>query len=101
VEVVKKEHYAKTAVYARKLDDETEDFRHAKVGTNFKVALMKARTAKGLTQAQLAQQLAVKGSVVTDYEAGKVIPDGNIIQKMNRVLGVTLPKVVKPKKVKE
>ncbi len=42
--------------------------------------------------------MAVKQSVINDYEQGKVVPDPQIISKLNRVLGVTLPKVVKPKK---
>jgi putative transcription factor len=40
--------------------------------------MMKARQAKNLTQAQLAQKMNVKPSVITDYEAGKVIPNPQV-----------------------
>lgn len=97
----KREVYRETAVYARKLDDETEDFRHAKVGTDFKKALMQARQKKNMTQAQLAQQCGVKSSVINQYEQGKVVPEQALISKMNRVLGTKLPKIQKPKKDKK
>lgn len=87
---------------ARRLDDnEVESFRHATIPTEFKLALQKARQAKNLTQAQLAQQLNVQVSVVNSYESGKAVPDAQIIQKLNRALGITLPKVQKPKPVKD
>ncbi len=63
---------------AAKIDAEDADFRHASLGVDFKVALMKARTAKKLTQAELAQKMNVKPSVITDYEAGKVIPNPQV-----------------------
>eukprot|EP00478_Filoreta_tenera_P003143 GABV01003305.1.p1 GENE.GABV01003305.1~~GABV01003305.1.p1 ORF type:complete len:155 (+),score=56.74 GABV01003305.1:107-571(+) len=83
---------------ARKIDEETADFRHAEIPTAFKVALMKARTDKKLTQAQLAQRLNIRQSVIADYESGRAIPDPALVSRMQRVLGVQLPKIVKPKK---
>ena len=84
-----------------KIDEETENFRHAEVGHDFKMALMKARTAKGLKQAELAQRINCPAKVIQEYENGKAIPDGQVINKLNRILGVTLPKVKKPKKAKD
>mmetsp|Transcript_18919 Transcript_18919/g.26541 ORF Transcript_18919/g.26541 Transcript_18919/m.26541 type:complete len:83 (-) Transcript_18919:186-434(-) len=66
-----------------------------------KKALMQARQAKGWNQKQLAQQIGQAQAVVQQYEAGKAIPNGAIIQKLNRALGVTLPKIPKVKKAKE
>jgi len=86
---------------AAKIDAETEDFHHAHVTLEFKLALQKARLAKKWSQADLAKQLAVKQSVINDYESGKAIPDGSLISKMNRVLGVVLPKIPKPAKKAE
>lgn len=86
------------AVYARKLDDETEDFRHKKIPQKFKVAMMKARQAKGWTQKELAQKIQEKPTVINDYESGKVVPNHVIIGKLNRALGVSLPKIPKLKK---
>lgn len=62
---------------------------------------MKARQAKGWKQSELAEKINVKPTVITEYENGKAIPDGGVITKLNRVLGVTLPKIQKPKKVAE
>jgi len=59
----------------RKLDSEQETFRHEKVSKEVKTAIMQARTAKKLTQAQLAQQLNQKLDVVQSYESGKAIPN--------------------------
>ena len=76
-----------------KLDDnDAEDFKHPQLTHEFKVALMRARQAKGLTQQQLAQAVAVKASVVQDYETGRAIPNPAIIAKLKRALGVPLPR---------
>lgn len=86
---------------ARRLDEEDADFRSAKIDVDFKVALMKARQAKGWTQAELAQKMNQKVGVVTDYEAGKAVPTPQIVQLLQRTLGVQLPKIAKPKKIEE
>ena len=83
---------------AQKLDAETEDFKHQRVTLEFKLALQQARVAKGWNQSQLAQAVAVKPSVINDYESGRAIPDGQLISKFNRVLGTVLPKIPKKKK---
>jgi putative transcription factor len=84
---------------AKKLDEDTGSYKHKEIPSDFKKALMQARTNKKLTQAQLAQQCNLSPKVVQDYEAGKAVPDGQIISKLNRALGVTLPKIPKQKKV--
>merc|ERR1711920_562269 len=81
--------------------EETGNEKTWAIGRNFKVALMQARTAKKWSQEQLARMLNVKPNVITQYEQGKVVPNGQLIAKMNRVLGVKLPKIRKPKKLKE
>jgi putative transcription factor len=98
VEAVAKVHHTAPA-NARKLEEEDADFRQATLSVEFKVALMKARQAKGWTQAEVAQKMNAKASVVTDYESGKVVPNPQVIQQLQRVLGCQLPKIVKPKKI--
>jgi putative transcription factor len=71
------------------------------VTLSFKLALQKARQAKGWSQKDLAQRLNVKNTVINDYEGGRAIPDGGLISRMNRVLGTKLPKIPKKKKVKD
>mmetsp|Transcript_9325 Transcript_9325/g.12999 ORF Transcript_9325/g.12999 Transcript_9325/m.12999 type:complete len:142 (-) Transcript_9325:225-650(-) len=87
-------------VYARKIEEETEDFKHRKIPVEFKKALMKARQAKKLSQKQLAQMIQVQASVIQQYENGKAIPNGQIISKLSRALNCSLPKIPKKKKVK-
>jgi putative transcription factor len=77
---------------ATKLDQHEEVFKHDTVSHDFKMALQQARLAKRISQAALAQAINEKGSVVNDYESGKAIPNGAIIQKLNKSLGVRLPK---------
>ena len=62
---------------------------------------MQARTAKGWKQKDLAQMVQQPPSVIQQYENGQAIPEGQIINKLNRALGVTLPKVAKVKKAKD
>lgn len=60
---------------------------------------MKARTGKKLSQKQLAQLMNEKPSLIADYESGRAIPNGQVISKLNRVLGCKLPKIPKKKKI--
>mmetsp|Transcript_26869 Transcript_26869/g.73903 ORF Transcript_26869/g.73903 Transcript_26869/m.73903 type:complete len:144 (-) Transcript_26869:229-660(-) len=77
---------------AKKLDENPETFKHNTVSHDFKIALMQARNAKKMSQAALAAAINEKGSVINEYESGKAIPNGAIINKLNRALGVRLPK---------
>eukprot|EP00434_Breviolum_minutum_P013833 symbB.v1.2.012198.t1/scaffold835.1/size159100/25 len=73
-------------------DEHAETFRHQTVSHDFKLALQQARLAKQWTQAQLAASVNEKASVVNDYESGRAIPNGVVVVKLNRALGVQLPK---------
>ena len=53
---------------------------------------MQARTAKKLTQKELATAINEKPQVVALYENGKAIPNGAIIVKIERKLGCKLPR---------
>jgi putative transcription factor len=77
---------------ATKLDEHGENFKHVHVGHEFKLALQQARLAKKMSQAVLATAINEKGTVINEYESGKAIPNGQIINKLNRALGVRLPK---------
>ena len=48
--------------------------------------------AKKMTQKDLATKINEKPQVVGEYESGKAVPNGQIIVKMERVLGVKLPR---------
>jgi|LauGreDrversion4_2_1035121.scaffolds.fasta_scaffold45057_2 putative transcription factor len=77
---------------AAKIEEESEVFVTKRVGAEFKSALQKARQAKGLTQSDLAKLINEKSTVINEYESGKAIPKGDVIQKLNRALGCVLPR---------
>ncbi|CAI5736662.1 unnamed protein product [Hyaloperonospora brassicae] len=85
-------------VNARKLEEDTEHFKHDVVDRSLSQALMKARMAKKMNQKQLGTLINEKPQVIADYESGRAIPNGQIISKLNRALGVQLPRGHKPKK---
>lgn len=45
-----------------------------------------------MTQKELATAINEKPQVVAEYESGKAIPNGQIISKLERQLGVKLPR---------
>ena len=48
-----------------------------------------------LTQKNLAQKLNVKVTSIAGYESGKAVPSNLFISKIERVLGVKIPRVKK------
>ena len=56
---------------------------------------MKARTAKGLTQKQLAAQLNLQPQVINEYERGTAIPNNAVIARIEKALGAKLPRAPK------
>ena len=69
-----------------------ETFRHAKVGRALQSAIAQARTAKGMTQKQLATALNVRVGMVADYETGRAIPNPQFIVRLERKLDCKLPR---------
>ena len=62
---------------------------------DLRIAIAQSRKEKGWNQEQFAKVLQVPKSDVNQWEAGKLVPTGNMIAKMDKVLGVKLPR---PKK---
>ena len=61
---------------------------------------MQARTAKKMTQKELATLINEKPQVVAEYESGKAVPNPQIISKIERKLGTKLPRPGKSKVAK-
>jgi putative transcription factor len=76
---------------------EGDEFKLPKVGKNLKLGIMQARVSKKWSQKQLANLCGVGEDIIKKYEAGKVIPNNNFVVKMERVLGVSLPRITKTK----
>mmetsp|Transcript_33412 Transcript_33412/g.37345 ORF Transcript_33412/g.37345 Transcript_33412/m.37345 type:complete len:158 (-) Transcript_33412:184-657(-) len=82
---------------ARKLDEATDVGTIAKVDKSLSKAIMQARSAKKMTQKELATAINEKTQVVAEYESGKAIPNPQIISKLERKLGTKLPRPGKSK----
>lgn len=78
-------------INARRLE-ESEELKHQKVDKSLSKAIMQARTAKKITQKELATAINEKTQVVAEYESGKAIPNPQIISKIERKLGCKLPR---------
>jgi putative transcription factor len=78
------------------VENQEESFRRPEVGSDFKVALMQARQAKNLKQADLAKIVKVQPNDIANYEAGRAVPSGEVINKLNNALDIKLPKIPKP-----
>lgn len=76
---------------------EADEYKVETVPFELKIAIQQARAKKGLKQTELAQLINEKASVIGDYEAGRAIPSAAVISKLERALGVKLPR---PKKKK-
>jgi len=88
--------HSATTMSARKLE-ETDELKHNKVDKSLSKAIMQARTAKKMSQKDLATAINEKPQVVAEYENGKAIPNGAIIVKLERKLGCKLPRPGKSK----
>ena len=90
VQTVKKQGAGYNAQKMGKLENETEELSHKKVGGEVKKAIMQGRLAKKMTQAQVAQMINEKPQIIQEYESGKAIPNQQILGKLERILGVKL-----------
>lgn len=73
-----------------KLDRETEELHHETVGLDVSKLIQQGRQAKGWTQKELATKINEKQQVINEYEAGKAIPNQQIMNKLERQLGIKL-----------
>ncbi|KAL4219538.1 Endothelial differentiation-related factor 1 [Mactra antiquata] len=79
-----------TSKNTAKLDRETEELHHQTVGLEVSKLIQQARQAKGFTQKELATKINEKQQIINEYEAGKAIPNNQIMSKLERTLGVRL-----------
>ena len=87
-----KSAHSQTALTARALEEADDVGTLAKVDKSLSKAIMQARTAKKLTQKDLATAINEKPQVIGEYESGKAVPNPQIISKLERKLGVKLPR---------
>jgi putative transcription factor len=84
--------HSTTIMSARKLEEADDVGRIAKVDKSLSKAIMQARTAKKMTQKDLATAINEKPQVIGQYESGKAVPNPQIIAKLEKKLGCKLPR---------
>ena len=80
-----------------KLENDTENFAVKKVDASLSKAIQQARIAKSMTQKALATAINEKPQVIQQYESGQAIPNPQILNKLDRALGIHLPRNKKKK----
>lgn len=70
--------------------------RSGNMGVSFGEALKRARINKHLSQKQLAQYLYVGRSSVANWEAGRRLPDANMISNLSECLGIDVAALLTP-----
>lgn len=76
---------------ARKLEDETEDFRLEAPTMEMRKLLQQERMKAGLTQAELAQMCNIKPAIIGDYENGRGIPNPMMLGRLERAIRAKNP----------
>eukprot|EP00708_Paratrimastix_pyriformis_P006667 GAFH01006035.1.p2 GENE.GAFH01006035.1~~GAFH01006035.1.p2 ORF type:complete len:153 (-),score=17.90 GAFH01006035.1:90-521(-) len=80
-------------VSARRLENDDDDdapARPREVDRSIQLTIQQARVAKQWTQAQLAQRISERASVINELESGRGERNPQVLQKLERVLGVKL-----------
>mmetsp|Transcript_1402 Transcript_1402/g.1920 ORF Transcript_1402/g.1920 Transcript_1402/m.1920 type:complete len:174 (-) Transcript_1402:160-681(-) len=85
-------HTGATIMSAKKLEEADDVGKIVKVDLSLRKAIMQARTAKKMTQKELATAINEKPQVIAEYESGKAVPNPQIIGKIERKLGCKLPR---------
>jgi len=70
------------------LNDDEEGPKLKTFGKDNGKLLQSARTARKLTQEQLANLINEKKNVINSYEVGNIVPDNKILNKLRRVLNI-------------
>ena len=60
------------------------------IGKNIK----KIRTARGITQEELAEQMSITRQAISSWETGKTEPDTEAMTKMAEIFGCTLDEII-------
>jgi ribosome-binding protein aMBF1 (putative translation factor) len=61
-----------------------------KLGAAMRQTMIQARVALKLSQSDLAKRLNIQPKIINELESGKTIAEKSVLQKIQRVLGVSL-----------
>ena len=89
--VVNHPHSITSKHFKNLLEDDVEKQQSLPKTTHtFKQEFQKARTSKGLTQEQLARLINVNDSIIRNIEAGSLVPNPSLLNRINAELGSKL-----------
>jgi putative transcription factor len=71
----------------RKIENEEDTFKVEKVPLSISKKMAQLRCEKKLSQKELAMKLSLDVKIIQEYENGKAIPNGNLINKLEKILG--------------
>ena len=80
----------KTILLEKEINEDS--YTAPKPNIEFKKEFQKARLLKKKSQADVAKSLNIKQNIINEYESGKKVPDNLTIAKLERLLGVKLPR---------
>ncbi len=92
------EHHASVVADADYLRDENEEIKFEQVSHECAIAVQNARLAKDWSQAELAKKVNEKTSAIVDLENGSGKYNADLVNRIERVLGVKIPRGRKQKK---
>lgn len=78
----------------QKIEEQAEEgnFKIDTLDMSTKKAIMKARQEKGWSQKEFATKCNLNQNNIRDYESGKVVPPGDHLTRMSKILGIKLKK---------
>jgi len=79
-----------TNLNTAKLDRETEELKHETISLDVGKLIQQGRNSKGWTQKDLATKICEKPQIIGDYEAGRGIPNNQVLGKIERAIGLKL-----------
>ncbi len=86
------EHHASVVADADYLRDENEEIKFETVSHECAIAVQNARMAKDWSQAELAKKVNEKTGAIVDLENGSAKYNADLINRIERVLGVKIPR---------
>ena len=88
-DATKKEHASKPPGKSTQIKDlESDEPKIRYVDRDFSNLIVQGRLAKKLNRKQLAQGMMISESIVADWETGKAIYSGPMVDKFKRYLGI-------------
>lgn len=79
---------------SKRLAEDTESLKHESVSMGLKKLLQQERGKAKLTQKEMATLMNIKPQIIQDYEAGRGIPNPQMLTKMERIIKQKNPEFV-------